>query len=54
MEINLTKMKFEQQQKWYQEEENYINNLKTIGDEEEEGSIPERNESVEDIMNNSE
>ena len=37
-----------------QQEENYITDLETIGDKEEEGNILEINESVEDIMNNSE
>ena len=34
--------------------ENYITDIKIIGDEYEEVNISERNKSVEDIMNNSE
>ena len=37
-----------------QKEEIYITDVKTIGGKEEDGNISERNEIVEDIMNNSE
>ena len=53
MNIKHTK-KNEQQQKLEQEEENYITGLITIEEEQEEGNISERNEGVEDMMNNSE
>ena len=53
MNIKHTK-KIEQQQKLEQEEENYITGLITIEEEQEEGNISERNEGVEDMMNNSE
>ena len=44
----------EQQQEWEKEEENYITDIEIIGDKEGERNISEINESLEDIMNNSE
>ena len=50
-ENQVNENEIEQQQERDQEEENYITDIETMGDKEEEVNVSERNEIVEDIMN---